>query len=520
MGRKQEHELFVQNLTGCSSLTVFSVLACIALFVFLDELLRLSWKKNLVSKKWTNFLLDFFVLVLPVLSTVTILSGWLTSLLIFLAITSLFASAVRIALSSGMTRQKDDLQVGEQAQAGRQSLEFMVVSQFRGCVLLLACVTILAVDFPVFPRQMGKTERQGYSVMDLGVGAFVIANALAAPQTKEMERSSWKMVVKEVQDTLVLLILGFSRFVSVLLTDYPVPEAEYGKHWNFFCTLAFVKILGRLAAVLVPPGAVAALGVCLAIVYECCLRLGLYSFVLDAADKAVPASSSSIVQFLIDNRSGLSSCLGFLAMFLMWLYVGRLFRNQRQSTAAILRLFQDLALYSLVLYGATLMLPLPSRRVVNMSYMFWVSYQAMAFLAFTLLTRLLLVSIDQSSAVLLQSFDPRNVKSSLWNIYQAFQEGKFEVDLTSHRASLFTPTILSAMNYNSMAIFLLANVLTGLINLSIDTTKCGDLVSMLILTAYLTVITSAAYFLYRRNIRLPLRLASLRPFCLPKTKVK
>lgn len=50
------------------------------------------------------------------------------------------------------------------------------------------------------------------------------------------------MVVKEAEDTLVLLILGFSRFVSVLLTDYPVPEAEYGKHWNFFCTLAFVKV--------------------------------------------------------------------------------------------------------------------------------------------------------------------------------------------------------------------------------------------------------------------------------------
>lgn len=127
--------------------------------------------------------MDFFVLVLPMLSIVTILSGWLTSVLILLAISSLFPIIRSIALSTDITRQKKDVGVDEQG--GRQSHEYTVVSQFRGCVLLLACVTILAVDFPIFPRQMAKTERQGYSVMDLGVGAFVVANALAAPQTKE-----------------------------------------------------------------------------------------------------------------------------------------------------------------------------------------------------------------------------------------------------------------------------------------------------------------------------------------------
>ena len=86
------------------------------------------------------------------------------------------------------------------------------------------------------------------------------------------------------------------------------------------------------------------------------------------------------------------------------------------------------------------------------------------------------------------------------------------MDLQHYRASLFTPKLLAAMNFNSMGIFLLANVVTGLVNLSIDTTKCGDVASLLILITYLIVITFTAYFLYFENIRIPLRLSSLRPF--------
>jgi hypothetical protein len=50
MGKKEEHESFVQNLSGSSSVTVFNVIACIAFFIFLDGLVRSLFGLHQVGK--------------------------------------------------------------------------------------------------------------------------------------------------------------------------------------------------------------------------------------------------------------------------------------------------------------------------------------------------------------------------------------------------------------------------------------------------------------------------------------
>ena len=52
------------------------------------------------------------------------------------------------------------------------------VNSFRTCVVIITSVAIFAVDFTIFPRVHAKTENYGLSLMDLGVGLFVLCHCM------------------------------------------------------------------------------------------------------------------------------------------------------------------------------------------------------------------------------------------------------------------------------------------------------------------------------------------------------
>ena len=58
------------------------------------------------------------------------------------------------------------------------------VTYFRAYVLIASAVCILAVDFPAFPRRFCKAETYGTGFMDVGVGSFVISNAIVSPEAR------------------------------------------------------------------------------------------------------------------------------------------------------------------------------------------------------------------------------------------------------------------------------------------------------------------------------------------------
>ncbi len=59
----------------------------------------------------------------------------------------------------------------------------------RGYVLVVTCIAILAVDFPVFPARFAKTEVYGYGLMDMGLGLFLIANALTSADVRHDDKT-------------------------------------------------------------------------------------------------------------------------------------------------------------------------------------------------------------------------------------------------------------------------------------------------------------------------------------------
>ena len=128
--------------------------------------------------------------------------------------------------------------------------------------------------------------------MDVGVGSFVIANGLVG--------SSQVPQIKVLIKTAPILLLGFGRLVAVKLSNYHEHVTEYGVHWNFFFTLAFVKTISTVIPAQIRP---LTLSCSLLVVYELLLKLGLESWIL---------SDSPRSNLISANREGIFSLFGYL----------------------------------------------------------------------------------------------------------------------------------------------------------------------------------------------------------------
>lgn len=74
----------------------------------------------------------------------------------------------------------------------------------------------------------------------------------------------------------------------------------------------------------------------------------------------------------------------------------------------------------------------------------------------------------------------------------------------AERVSFATSPIMAAFNKNGLAIFLVANLLTGVVNLSVHTLDASTTQAMAILVGYAAVITGVALGLDKANIKLTL----------------
>jgi len=72
------------------------------------------------------------------------------------------------------------------------------------------------------------------------------------------------------------------------------------------------------------------------------------------------------------------------------------------------------------------------------------------------------------------------------------------------RVSKATSKVLNAFNRNGLAIFCLANVLTGLINMTLPTLDMNDYQAMAVLISYMSILTGVGLFLDQRNITIKL----------------
>ena len=88
-------------------------------------------------------------------------------------------------------------------------------------------------------------------LMDVGVGLFVHAHGVTSAEARgggmilkrQFNMATYLTLVgKTARSVLPLLALGLLRLLAVKGTGYQEHVSEYGVHWNFFFTIAAVRV--------------------------------------------------------------------------------------------------------------------------------------------------------------------------------------------------------------------------------------------------------------------------------------
>eukprot|EP00300_Choanocystis_sp_HF-7_P024778 c26321_g1_i1.p1 GENE.c26321_g1_i1~~c26321_g1_i1.p1 ORF type:complete len:447 (-),score=51.77 c26321_g1_i1:14-1354(-) len=324
------------------------------------------------------------------------------------------------------------------------------VSRTRGALMLMTCVSILAVDFHAFPRMHAKTESYGLSLMDVGTGLIVFAMGFVA-------RSGPRSLKSVATAALPLAVLGLLRPVLNAAVGYPTHISEYGRHWNFFLTLLVMLLVSAaMGATLELRGwAKAALGLFLSAAFEAALTSGgLSDYVLRAPREG---------DFISDNREGILSLYGYIAILLVGQGIGDVTlraEGSRPPTDMCLDLLLVVAAT-----GATLFISEadPSRRLVNFAYV--------------------LVTACLGAAVVL-------VGLCLELLGRQPAEAAEAAEAAAKPATVPADGLCWLAD-NMLAAFLLANLGTGLVNLSIRTLDQDDDTARSILVAYIMAVVFA-----------------------------
>lgn len=452
---KSRQEAFVSNLSGTTKEELVLVISIFPIAVLLSALVSTALRLKL-PRSWRRFSIEFVCVVLPVLASMTIAAdgSWKAQFSFWLPFSLAAAStAVLLRRQQGVVEEEDEF-VADHV-AGH-------ITAMRSGLMMMTCIAILGVDFQIFPRRFAKTETFGTGLMDIGVGGFVIANAvvLGLNDTYAKLRVTFS---KTLSSTGLLVMIGLLRLALVKSVDYQEHVSEYGLHWNFFFTLAAVSLFSSLLFGKILPLPLSqrpgVMGVAL---------LTGHHFILKEAGVENWVLHGPRIDLISQNKEGVASILGYLSLFSMGVWLGRK-HVPRIGEVTLDRSFvtRQVGLFIVLFYGTSIMErwagPI-SRRLANPSYIMWT----------LAITQMLLVQI-----LILQAILPSPVR------------------VDSSPAAL-----LEAVNFNQLFVFLIANLLTGLCNQLVRTLDANTSESFGCLVIYLIVVHATAFALYRGRKRL------------------
>lgn len=384
---------------------------------------------------------EFCFIVLPVIFNVTVLSEY--SYLIFLT----FIILLLIVFILSVNWKDFEVNLSKKVELRN------CITNYRASTNFVVAICILAVDFNIFPRRFAKTETFGSGLMDLGVGFYICCHGLVEKHKNVVRLTS---VLRTV---LTFLFFGFIRLFLMKIVGYHEHVTEYGVHWNFFFTLAFVKIFVYFISIVFSGTDSFIITVITSIFHEIFLLGGLKEWVFSD----MPRDS-----VLSANKEGLTSCLGFASLYFATSGIAKYISNDNilyRSLFYKLNLACIFTWLGVLISSTTIGI---SRRVANLGYILWVLSLSLTVIILFLFLELILVNIKKKKKTEL-------MKSAV-------------------------PYLFKSINANGLFFFIFSNVLTGLINLNFQTFFLTPFMSLTILIVYMIILCTITNYLYNKQI--------------------
>ncbi|GAA5872404.1 hypothetical protein JCM1840_006053 [Sporobolomyces johnsonii] len=474
MGYKEEKENFVSGSTG-GTVTRINLVCLTALTTYaLWSVASARTLPRLRPGSWHIPAVEFSILVLPLLLALTAFSAHIFYFNVFLsALVVAFHTAVAPSFSMPLSPAPEKhARQSSTAHLNNTLFSRPFVTSYRAIMMVMTVICILAVDFPVFPREFAKAETWGTSLMDLGVGSFVFSLGLvsALPLLRRNDqRPYFAAVWSSAKKSVGVIALGLIRVVMVKGVDYPEHVTEYGVHWNFFFTMALLPVFGS---------ALERLATTLDMHWVGLIVTGVHQLVLSTTSLQLWTLEAPRTSIISQNKEGLVSLPGYLAIYLFGIASGLyvlppdpyFFAAQHRVPPA------DAP-------------PEVKRKIEEKRQRVWKNKPG-------------------KLANLLGSY-AANLPYVLWIV--AFNTSFLFLYLLIHIATASSksgpgapaaPAVFEAINRNGLVVFLAANLLTGLVNVSIESMYASDTLAMAVLIAYCAAVVAVAWVLRKRRLRI------------------
>lgn len=251
---KEAHEAFIA--TDNHGTDVVTILLCLVHIPLLALLLQLTTDYTQPST-YLCFILELVLFVWPSVLVLTVLANYYLVNLMVVCCGILIMLRFQLVQATNQSGSTSFTTINPM-NAPRNNF----IALFKGANMFVTCMAILAVDFKVFPRGFSKTETFGTSLMDIGVGTFIVSSAITSKFARRIDdfgadesstttlesklrrnsstsfNTNIKQVLKQLSNyrvlqRLLVLSLGIGRMVVIKLLKYQEHISEYGIHWNF-----------------------------------------------------------------------------------------------------------------------------------------------------------------------------------------------------------------------------------------------------------------------------------------------